>query len=654
MRNISVFLPIGVFVFLSGVFSLIFYDKLKPFGKREAICLTSLALGVYIAIVSEILSLFGALNFNAVIFLWGVPFFVLGIYCCRQISKRCLAFRISLQRLNFSPIEWIFVLILLIFVSGTLTVALFCPPNNWDSMTYHMARVMYWIQGGSINYFPTNYPPQVYHPPLGELIITQFQILSGEDYFANLVQWFSMILSLLAASLIAKIFGAGRRGQLFSMLIAVTIPMGILQSSTTQNDYIVAYWILCSVYFLLRLFKRKEVWCFLGFGVSAALAFYTKASAYVILFPFFAWLFVFWVRYARRRWLSALLVILPIVLINSGYYHRNQALFGSPISAPKDFQSEYRILYFSPETFLSNFTKNAAMHADIVRNLNLQSLVTPTTGKVGRALDLFHEKVLNVDINDPRITWGKFSLPGLSCSEDTAGNPIHFHLIILGVFMYFFMRRPGPGMTGYLWSIFLSFCFFSLLLKWQPYQVRHHLVYFLLMAPAIGTIFDKRFSKGLNLLIAGLLFVSSLQFVLFAKNRMLIGDKNIFDSERTDMYFNGREWIRGPFNGVSDFIDENNIRDIGLDFRNDHYEYPLWVLLEKKKVDFRIKHVNVLNETLDLKDKSPELDFVPEAIVSFGKNGATSGKFLFVEGFTYSKEYENGPLCVYMRKLQEE
>src|SRR5688572_6117075 len=93
-------------------------------------------------------------------------------------------------------------------------VALVSAPNNYDSMTYHMARVAHWAQNQSVAHFPTHLQRQIHQNPWSEFAILHFQVLAQGDRLANLVQWFSMIGSILGISLIARQLGVGPRGQL--------------------------------------------------------------------------------------------------------------------------------------------------------------------------------------------------------------------------------------------------------------------------------------------------------------------------------------------------------------------------------------------------------------------------------------------------------
>ena len=117
----------------------------------------------------------------------------------------------------------------------------------------------------------------------------QFQVLSGGDQWANLVQWFSMFGSVVGVSLIAKQLGADIRGQVLAAVIAVTIPMGILQASSTQNDYVTAFWLVCLVYYILRFKEQPRCANAVGVGASLGLALLTKGTAYLYAFPLLVW-----------------------------------------------------------------------------------------------------------------------------------------------------------------------------------------------------------------------------------------------------------------------------------------------------------------------------------------------------------------------------
>ena len=153
-------------------------------------------------------------------------------------------------------------------------------------MGYHMSRVMHWIQQGTVAHYPTHNLKQLYQNPGSEFAITQFQLLSGGDYFANSVQWGSMVMSLVGVSLIARQLGCDRRGQLLAVVLCATIPMGILQAASTQNDYVLSLWLVCFTYFSLLIVQagvtRSTA---IYIGASLGLVILSKGTGYIYAFP---------------------------------------------------------------------------------------------------------------------------------------------------------------------------------------------------------------------------------------------------------------------------------------------------------------------------------------------------------------------------------
>ncbi|MFQ5613334.1 MAG: hypothetical protein ACE5H9_14495, partial [Anaerolineae bacterium] len=205
----------------------------RPSGDwRHAFLLASIVWGVWVTLITEGLSLFNALQFRWVLGLWLVAALGAGLIFLRTWRRREATWP-ALPRLD--RFLWILSGWSLLIAFILLVIALVAPPNTWDSMTYHMARVMHWVQNRSVEFYPTSNERQLYMPPWAGYAITQFQILSSSDRFANLIQWYSMIGSLVGATLIARQMGANLRGQIFTIVAGVTIPMGILQSTSTQT-----------------------------------------------------------------------------------------------------------------------------------------------------------------------------------------------------------------------------------------------------------------------------------------------------------------------------------------------------------------------------------------------------------------------------------
>ncbi len=220
---------------------------------------------------------------------------------------------------------------------GALLSALLYPPMNYDSMVYHMPRVLFWIKQGAIDAFPTDVGRQLTSGPLNAYFILQVQVLDlGSDRLANCVQWCAFIGSILAVAGIAKELGLGARGRWLSALLAATTQTALLEASTTQSDLLLTLWCAITMYYIAHYWnglesKRSEraLWAVCT-GIAAGLTLLTKINALTMLLPLAVLAFAVMLR--RRAWRDIKGLIVPVllcaVLVNAGLFARNYALSG--------------------------------------------------------------------------------------------------------------------------------------------------------------------------------------------------------------------------------------------------------------------------------------------------------------------------------------
>jgi hypothetical protein len=629
---------------------------------RNSILLAALVWGMILTIITEILSIFTLLTFNWLLGLWVLVSLILAfnylviLRRTKQPIQPSRNFKIKNTKL---PLFLIFLLYSIAFIVAVVGLtALIAPPNNWDSMDYHMPRVVHWIQNYSVAHYPTNFLPQLYQKPWAEFTIMHFQILSGGDRFANLVQWLSMVGSIIGISLIAKQLGADLRGQVFSAVVVATIPMAILQGSSTQNDFVVSFWLVCFVYYVLLTLKEKISLVHSSkLGASLGLALLTKGTAYIYTLPFFILFFITGLKRFRWQFWNPLLVITFLVLvINIGDYTRNFELFGSPLAVGGD---KYTNEIFSASVLLSNIIKNITLHIGTINLVN--------TGII-KVLHLIHP-ILGLDINDPRTTWGEFRIRPFSNHEDSAGNLIHLLLIFFTVIIVSTQKKLREQRDGdfviYLVTTLGVFLLFCLLLKWQPFHSRLHLPIFVLFSAFVGVVLSKITNKAANR-IAIILILSALPWVIFNSSRPLLfsmdrqefvkngnvtfTSKNLWNTSRIEQYFNNRPELESPYTEAVDFVKNKGCSDIGLAMEN--WEYPFWVLLQKGNKDTHLEHVNVKNISDVLSYKYPYNKFNPCVIISvdFSKGKERQQEKIVTHKGSYVREWFVNPVTVLFKR----
>lgn len=510
----------------------------------------------------------------------------------------------------FTPVE-IFYLVTLGLIVGILAaIAWIAAPNNWDSMTYHLSRVAHWAQNQSLAFYPTSIDRQLHQPPFAELAITQFYILSnGSDRWANLIQWFSMGGSLISISLIIKFLGGKRAHQLLGALVGATLPMGILQATSTQNDYVLAFFIITTATLTLKAIITHQHICLAPtLGLSLGLALLTKGTAYFFAFPFMGLYTLTALKTLRHQvWKPLLIIGLLTLTLTAGHYGRNMHYFASPVYTGNQ---HFRCETMSLPHMASKFLKDISLH--------LNPLNQSTANTFKQTIIKWHT-VLGINPHDKHVALADFNILPMTRHEDSQGNFLHLLLFFIAIALLIFrkdLRRNKPLLLTTICLILAYLLFFAI--KWNLWDSRLQLSLFILMIPITTLAWTQGFPKQrwLPTTIGAFLFMASTPFLLGNTSRPLInGPKpTILNKPRFHQYFTNRPQLLLPFVHMVRHIQDHNCTDIALNIGADTWEYPFWVAFNQPlNPMIRIEHI-ISPQTIP--NNYPRGNFTPCAIIS--------------------------------------
>ncbi|MAG37446.1 MAG: hypothetical protein CL878_14520 [Dehalococcoidia bacterium] len=602
---------------------------------REAILVGAIVWGVLVAAFTEALSLFGLLTWLWLVGLWSLATVALTVLL---LMRRLAPIRNPSPDLAgegsqiTSPVRQHGgdrdgvgaagqdrMVVLSICGLGVIAViagltAIVAPPNTYDSMTYHLPRVMHWIQNQSVAHYPTHIPRQLHLAPGAEFVLTHLHILAGNDRLANLVQWLSMVGSIIGVSALAQRLGASLSGQVFASVVAATLPMGMLQASSTQNDYVVTFWLICLAYFSLEAI-RSPGWVLSAIvGASLGLALLTKVTAYLFSAPLLAWLLVSYGRSMRlcwRFWRHVALIVVVSLTVNLGHYARNTNLYSTPLGPGEEAGASYTNEVVTVAMLLSNIIRNASLHASL-------PIGSEQAGaRISQQLEQWQQRahtLMGMDESDPRTTWGqdRFRLEPFHMHEDIASNPLHLLLLLCALALICLRDdlRRSPVLI-YAGALVVGFLLFCLTLKWQPWHSRLHLPLFVLWAPAVSIALSRLSLRWIGQGTATVLLFAALVLIGYNETRPLYGPRSILYTERADQYFATRPF-GDDYRDAVRYLGEQQYQHIGLVLGTNAWEYPYWALQRGNADDAaRLEHVLVSNVSSRLATQRAQ----PEAIV---------------------------------------
>lgn len=555
------------------------------------------AVGLWVAIVTEVLSAFRLLTPGMIRVAWALMagLAVLGLRGRLGELRRGVSLLVG-EWTGQDPMVKAIAAGLAVIAAVSLLLAVVSPPNNWDSMEYHNARVLQWLDHGSVEHYPTGIERQLRMPPLSSYFKLHAFALTGNDILFGSVQWVGYVLVILQTFILGWRVARSVLVAALSAAFAGTLPMAVLQSSSTQNDLITAAYMVTALVALTEILEIGAGGWLRGalrtFWLSIALGCLVKGTFYIYGAVIATWLLTALVVQGRKRLLLSVLWGSALVgLINGPHWTRNFFHFGQP--APSFESVQLGALAAAPleipSKVLSQLARAAVGQFDVLgynreAQLGMDSLV------------LSFDRWLGLPAFDPALSGYPFRSTYFLVHENFAGNPLHVLIILIATVLIPLTPRLRRlrgliPLLGVAWS-----CLFAIvvLVKWMPWNGRLQMPALVLFAvPVCWALVEvledagKTAKSRLSLaLFCGLLFSWTLPYLLFNQTKPLLwpvrtGDApktSILQSSRWDNFFRAKPWIQQDLEAAVDALPaECASSPVGLDFSEGTWEYPLWL-----------------------------------------------------------------------------
>ena len=556
-----------------------------PFSSiRLAFIKAFLSISLISYLLVEVLSFNNQLSFTSISIAWGLVAVGMGIFLWKNYSS------IQLPLISFKTIDkkyrWILIFAFIFVLLPLLLLSIFIPPNNWDSLAYHLPRIEHWIQNKNIYPYPTNLIRQIITPPFSEYVLLQLRILSGNDWFLNLLQYASLIGVLFIATQLFQFLKINYKGQILLCCVLISLPMLIFQSTTTQTDLLSAFYLLAFILFSYLFIQDNNKESFIYLMIALSIGILTKYTIAIFALPFILYIIY---HVLKQKNLSLLLfaaissvIIAVIVLVP--FLYRNYFSFGS-LTGNEYFGASMSNAKISLGYTISNSVKNIADFISVPVNTFNQLML------------LFIDKthlLIGITVNDKGANWNEMNfIINNHLNEDSAGSLLHFIIFIVSLFLLF-IWKDKKWIILYIAGLLLTFFIYSSIFRYSPWNNRLFLPLTLLFMLASSYIFIKSIkNESLLFSIAVFFLIISLFPVYMNRAKPIIidpfylkrvlshspkaaeGSKTVFQKTREENYFIWTPFLQKQLDTVFKKIPPT-ANKINLSTEFDSHEYLIW------------------------------------------------------------------------------
>lgn len=653
-------IPLAIWLGTANCF-LAFYNG-SPQAFRRSLLTAAIGIFFFIAASTEMLSPANFVNATSIKTAWTILNIAL-MLLFRRLSKRenismsdILKGWLSSGRAFFRETGSLTNFVLFSISALTFIVAVVATPNNMDSMAYHLSRLGYWIQNGNVNHYASHIERSISFSPFSEYVHLHSFLLSNSERAFQLLQWGCLIGLLMYISLLVEILSGSRSAMRVALCFGVTLPIVVLESMTTQNDIVVAFFIVACAFHTFDYVRQTNKISLILLVPAAALGMMTKGTFVFYVLPFAAYIFFFMILKPLQWKPLAFLIggaVAIMLLLNGPFWYRTYQIYETPIGRMSNGNKND---VSNPANLLSSTTKHVFLHLGFVSPGDRYNKFMLSK------LDQFHE-VIGIPLNPPG-TGMIFKMNKLNFNEDFAHNFLAMWLVIFSLPLLFFTKlsKTARWYAAFAFASFLLFCFF---IGYQIYGSRLHIPFFLLIAPIIGIVYGSLKIRVIPVLLCLTLWIFALPFAVLSTSHPLLSTKWFFEEifpkvntafnlninigkanmnlkQPSILFSKPEKIVWGDYTDQAEkmrfYVDSIGAKNIGFNFLESSLDYAYQYIL--RAPDRHFEHIKVRNPSHILENKT----FRPDCIIA----EHFEGNHMTYHGRTYVKKWSVTGTFIYV------
>lgn len=489
-----------------------------------------------------------------------------------------------------------------LFVVGVTNflLVLFTVPNEWDSMTGHLNRVVRYIQRGTMAHFGgTNWNMDTYPKSVSTIQIYSYLISGQIENAFKLIHHASYWVAVVAVFGTAQRIGRNLSASFFCALAFSLFLDFLMQAITTETDIVLTAYLGCLIYFLYTYHAtRLDKYLYLT-GLVFGIALGHKVT-FVLLLPSVFVIMIYTVFLApdvkifftqTLKLGVAILLAVGIYALPTGYI-KNIQVFGHPIGPPTALQHQSveragtlrnlaeqgsrNLVRYGYDFFNLDGIRNAQWGYDL--NTQIRRPIVKLEDKLGMRLDE------ETDFSIVPFTFQRrFEFYNANPYWGIFGFALILPLVVL-TFLRIFSSRPHWFLAA---AIFLHFVAISYSAPYDPFKGRYFIEtgmlgsLFLLMLFSnhrLSILKPRRVAwKGYVGLVVGLACVSAVMSVYLNIRSLPLsayGYPSAFGADRMAFQTFARPDTYPAYRAFDSLVPQR--ATVALGTINDDFEYPLY------------------------------------------------------------------------------